>query len=85
MLAWAEAYETEQGTDYEKVSGQMTKQFVIYRTLEPTGDTRVEDRGVRLTLRYLCHPRRRRDSESQFFQMALDKLGPAAGAELVFS
>lgn len=43
---------------------QASKQFLIhYTTLTPTVYTRIAENGVVLTLRYLCQPRRRRETE----------------------
>jgi small-conductance mechanosensitive channel len=43
---------------------QSTRRFmIVYTTLTPTVYTSVADDGVRLTLRYLCQPRRRRVTE----------------------
>lgn len=45
------------------VADRVARRFMIrYATLTPTVYTQVEPSGVRLTVRYLCEPRRRRSS-----------------------
>ena len=45
--------------------------MIHYSVLTPAVYTKVEDRVVRLTLRYLCHPRRRRDTEENIWEAVL--------------
>jgi small-conductance mechanosensitive channel len=52
--------------------------LIFYSTLTPTVYTAVKDSGVRLTLRYLCHPRRRRGMAEAIWE---DILAEFAGAE----
>ncbi|MFH1862434.1 MAG: mechanosensitive ion channel family protein, partial [bacterium] len=53
---------------------EATKKFMIFYTkLTPTVFTSVRDSGVLLTIRYLCEPRRRRDSEQAIWEDILDE------------
>jgi small-conductance mechanosensitive channel len=59
----------------EEAEQQMLKasrQFMIfYSTLTPTVYTTVKDSGVMLTMRYLCHPRRRRGTAQAIWEDVL--------------
>ncbi|MBC8214785.1 MAG: mechanosensitive ion channel family protein [Candidatus Marinimicrobia bacterium] len=49
-----------------------TKKFLIHQpNFAPTVYTKVEDSGVLLTIRYLCNPRKRRDSEQDIWEEVL--------------
>jgi len=53
----------------EKEILKASRNFMIYYThLTPIIYTRVEDSGVKLTIRYLCDPRRRRGSENDIWE-----------------
>ena len=53
----------------EKKVDEATKKFMIRKpNLEPNVITKVEASGVELTLRYLCRPRYRRDSEHKIWE-----------------
>ena len=57
----------------EKTFDEATKQFVVKKpTLKPDVITKVENSGVELTLRYLCTPRRRRETEHQIWEDILN-------------
>ncbi len=47
------------------------KYMIYYSKLTPTVYTSVEDSGVLLTLRYLCEPRKRRDTEQAIWEDVL--------------
>ena len=50
-----------------------SKRFLIhYRKLTPVVYTSVQDSGVLLTLRYLCHPRQRRGTAEAIWERILD-------------
>ena len=59
----------------EEAEQQMLKasrQYMIfYSTLTPTVYTTVKDSGVMLTMRFLCHPRRRRGTEQTIWEDVL--------------
>ena len=56
----------------EKKVDEATKRFMIRKpNLDPTVITKVEASGVELTLRYLCRPRYRRDTEHKIWEEIL--------------
>lgn len=56
---------------------QASKQYLInYGTLTSIVYTSVKDSGVMLTLRYLCEPRKRRDSTEQVWESILRAFAP---------
>jgi small-conductance mechanosensitive channel len=56
---------------------QASKQYLInYGTLTSTIYTSVKDSGVLLTMRYLCEPRKRRDSTEQVWESILRAFAP---------
>jgi len=59
-------------TSAEKEILKASRNFMIYYThLTPIVYNRVEDSGVKLTIRYLCDPRRRRGSENDIWERIL--------------
>ena len=53
----------------EKKFDEATKKFMFKKPdLEPTVITKVEASGVELTLRYLCRPTQRRDTEHKIWE-----------------
>ena len=57
------------GKEAEKEIFRASRSFMIYYThLTPIVYTKVEDSGVKLTIRYLCNPRSRRGTENQIWQ-----------------
>ena len=57
----------------EKTFNEATKKFMVKKpTLEPNVITKVEASGVELTLRYLCKPRGRRETEHKIWEHILD-------------
>ncbi len=58
----------------EKKFKEAKKVFMLKKPdLEPTVITKVEDSGVELTLRYLCRPDMRRETEHKIWEDILDK------------
>ncbi|MAM98303.1 MAG: mechanosensitive ion channel protein MscS [Candidatus Marinimicrobia bacterium] len=58
----------------EKKFKEAKKVFLLKKPdLEPTVITKVEDSGVELTLRYLCRPDMRRETEHKIWEDILDK------------
>ena len=58
----------------EKKFKEAKKVFILRKPdLEPTVITNVEDSGVKLTLRYLCRPDQRRETEHKIWENILDK------------
>jgi small-conductance mechanosensitive channel len=75
----SEVVETHAREVVEEAEQQMLKasrQFMIfYSTLTPTVYTTVKDSGIMLTLRYLCHPRRRRGTNEAIWEDILTRFG----------
>lgn len=56
----------------EKEIMEASKNYMIYyKHLTPIVYTKVMEYGVRLTIRYLCNPRKRRGSENELWQLIL--------------
>jgi small-conductance mechanosensitive channel len=58
--------------------------LILYAHLEPTVYTRLERDAVRLTVRYLCDPRRRRGSESAIWEDVLAAFAAAPAIEFAY-
>ena len=57
----------------EKTFDEATKKFMVKKpTLEPDVITKVEASGVELTLRYVCKPRSRRETEHEIWEDILN-------------
>jgi len=52
----------------KKVRAAARKYFIYFSNLEPSVYTSVKDSGVMLTVRYLCDPHNRRDSEQSIWE-----------------
>lgn len=66
------AKETVQEAEQELLKA--SRQYMIfYSTLTPTVYTTVKDSGVLLTMRYLCHPRRRRGTAQTIWEDVLTR------------
>lgn len=60
----------------EKEIFEASKNFMIYyKHLTPIVYTKVTEYGVRLTIRYLCNPRKRRGSENELWEEILTQFG----------
>lgn len=57
----------------KKVREAAEKFLIFYSKLNPIVYTNVKDSGVSLTLRYLCEPRHRRDSEQAIWEDILEE------------
>ena len=72
----------------EEAEQQMLKasrQYMIfYSTLTPTVYTAVKDSGVMLTMRYLCHPRRRRGTAQAIWEDILDAFHDADDIDFAY-
>jgi small-conductance mechanosensitive channel len=56
----------------EKEIMEASKNYMIYyKHLTPIVYTKVMEYGVKLTIRYLCNPRKRRSSENEIWQLVL--------------
>ncbi len=58
--------------------------MIFYSKLTPTVYTTVRDNGVRLTIRYVCPPRRRRGVEQSIWENVLAVFGPHADIEFAY-
>lgn len=64
---------------------EATKQFMIfYNVLTPTVYTAVKDSGVLLTLRYLCEPQKRRNSEQAMWECVLKEFSKHEDIEFAY-
>lgn len=64
---------------------QAAKKFLIYYgKLEPIVYTRVRESGVLLTIRYLCEPQQRRNSEAIIWESILRDFSQDKGIELAY-
>ena len=59
----------------QKVKRAARKYMIFVSKLTPIVYTSVKDSGVMLTIRFLCEPRRRRDSEQAIWEDILDEFG----------
>jgi small-conductance mechanosensitive channel len=59
------------GVAEEQMLAQIQRFMIFYSTLAPTVYTRVVERGVMLTIRYLCEVRRRRVTEHLIWESVL--------------
>lgn len=57
----------------QRIKEASRKFMIFYSKLTPTVYTSVKESGVLLTIRYLCEPRRRRDSEEAIWEEILEK------------
>ena len=67
-----------------KVRQAARKFMIFYRNLTPTVYTRVDDIGVRLTMRYLCDPRKRRGTEERIWEAVLDAFAAASDIDFAY-
>lgn len=58
--------------------------MIFYSTLAPTVYTRISERGIAFAVRYLCDPRRRRDSEQAIWEAALDAFAGHGDIDLAY-
>ena len=69
----------------ERKIKEASKKFMIFYThLTPTIYTRVEDSGVLLTIRYLCEPRHRRDSEGVIWEDILQEFARCTDIDFAY-
>jgi len=58
--------------------------MIFYTKLSPTVYTTVKDCGVLLTIRYICEPRRRRDSEQGIWEDILKEFAKSAEIDFAY-
>ncbi|HIE10872.1 MAG TPA: mechanosensitive ion channel family protein [Kiritimatiellae bacterium] len=92
---WRRAKEllTEIGQRYTAIKSEhaaeqvrrATSKFLIYfQHLTPIVWTSVIDYGVQLTIRYLCHPRQRRSSESAIWEAVLEEFSKCPDVDFAY-
>jgi small-conductance mechanosensitive channel len=80
-----EAHAREVVEEAEQQMLKASRQFMIfYSTLTPTVYTTVKDSGVLLTLRFLCHPRRRRGTSQAIWEDILTRFGEADDIDFAY-
>lgn len=67
----------------KQILGSVRRFMIHYSTLQPIVYTSADENGVRLTIRYLCEPRRRRGSEARIWEDILDEF--AKHDDIVFA
>lgn len=73
------------GLQAEKEIFRASRNFMIYYThVTPIVYTKVEDSGVKLTMRYLCNPRRRRGSENDIWHDVLTEFAKHKDVEFAY-
>ena len=73
------------GRQAEKEIFKASRNFMIYYThVTPIVYTKVEDSGVKLTMRYLCNPRRRRGSENDIWHDVLVEFAKHKDVEFAY-
>lgn len=58
--------------------------MIFYTTLAPTVYTRIGERGVVFSIRYVCDPRRRRDSEQAIWEAVLEAFAASDDIDLAY-
>jgi len=72
-------------TEAERQIFEASKSYMIYyRHLTPIVYTKVIDFGVKLTIRYLCNPRKRRGSENDIWQDVLTQFSKHSDIDLAY-
>ncbi len=85
-IAWdvLRARELRENMDYAHIMSRMNEHYVLSGNLSPTVYTRLRDKGMEITLRYLCPTRMRRDSESMLGEELLRAMSAHGGVKLLF-
>ena len=68
----------------QKLKQEQYKYPIRYSKLEPVVYTSVKDSGIMLTIRYLCEPRNRRNSEQEVWEEALHRFGSRDDIDLAY-
>ncbi|OQY08833.1 MAG: mechanosensitive ion channel protein MscS [Marinitoga sp. 4572_148] len=68
----------------EKLRKAAAKYMIFYKKLTPIVYTSVESSGILLTIRYLCQPRRRRNSSHEIWEEILDKFSKHEDINLAY-
>jgi small-conductance mechanosensitive channel len=68
----------------QRVKEASRKFMIFYSRLTPTVYTSVKDCGVLLTIRYICEPRRRRDSEQAIWEDILKEFAQRSDIDFAY-
>jgi small-conductance mechanosensitive channel len=68
----------------ERIKEASRKFMIFYTKLTPTVYTTVKDCGVLLTIRYICEPRRRRNSEQAIWEDILREFAKCADIDFAY-
>jgi small-conductance mechanosensitive channel len=68
----------------QQVLARSQSAMIFYSTLAPAVYTRVTERGVSLTVRYICGPRERRGTEHAIWEDALDAFGARSDIDFAY-
>jgi small-conductance mechanosensitive channel len=68
----------------ERIMQASRKFMIFYSALTPSVYTSVKDSGVLLTIRYLCEPRRRRDSQQAIWETILREFAQCSDIDLAY-
>lgn len=86
LLEIAEDHLQDFVQDAESQVKRASKSYLIYyKNLTPIVYTSVEDNGVKLTLRHLSYPRRRRDTSQILWEDILDKFNAATDIDFAYN
>ena len=69
----------------QKVKRAAKKYMIFYQKLTPIVYTSVKDSGVMLTMRYLCEPRKRRNSENDIWEDILEHFAKEKNIDLAYN
>jgi len=75
---------TQEGVVQEKIREASKRYLIVYSNLKPIVYTRIEDSGILLTGRYLCLPRKRRDSENGIHEAILEAFAADDSVHLAY-
>lgn len=75
---------TQEAVVQEKIREASKRYLIVYSNLKPIVYTRIEDSGILLTGRYLCLPRKRRDSENGIHEAVLEAFGSDDSVTLAY-
>ena len=85
MLKLAEAHDLSPTKDMHQHMREAAKRYPIsYANLSPTVYTKVNPSGVLLTLRYLCEPRKRRNTEQAIWEDVLDMVAAQPNIDFAY-
>lgn len=85
MLEVAGRHGRALGEDAEaRLLNDLSSYMIFYATLAPTVYTSVAERGIALSIRYLCEVRRRRDTEQAITEDVLDAFARAPAIDLAY-